>query len=181
MTVGGRNKPHFMVLIGMDDNFVYVNDPGKTHGANNKYTINQFMKAWQSQHSAVVTIHSQATTPCTPPGMVGLWLGEGNANDAIAAHNGSIFNGVTFAPGEVGQSFSFNGTDGHVRIPHNASFNSQNALTLEAWIFPTQFAVPSATFLGKWDSVDGVNQRSYPLNINELGEFVFYLNTDGSH
>lgn len=43
---GGDDARHFMVLTGIDDEYVYVNDPGKTKGKNNKYTIEQFKKAW---------------------------------------------------------------------------------------------------------------------------------------
>jgi len=43
---GQDDARHFMVLTGIDDEYVYVNDPGKTKGKNNKYTIEQFKKAW---------------------------------------------------------------------------------------------------------------------------------------
>ncbi|HKQ03876.1 MAG TPA: LecA/PA-IL family lectin [Blastocatellia bacterium] len=60
MLVDPPHRRHFMVLIGIDDNYVYVNDPGHSAergGANHRYSISQFKKAWESQSSAVVLIH----------------------------------------------------------------------------------------------------------------------------
>ena len=57
MRVGYPHRRHFMVLAGMDNDFVFVNDPGKTKGKDNKYTIVQFEKAWSDQKCATVTIH----------------------------------------------------------------------------------------------------------------------------
>jgi len=76
---------HFMVLVGMDDNFVYVNDPGKNDpttptdtGASvtacpaaaaqhhRCYTISDFIYAWQQNaNNAVVVIHPNAIVPGT--------------------------------------------------------------------------------------------------------------------
>src|SRR5258706_1025271 len=38
------------------------------------------------------------------------WPGDGNATDLVAGNNGTLVGGVTFAQGEVGQAFSFNGS-----------------------------------------------------------------------
>ncbi len=54
---------HFMVLTGIDDQYVYVNDPGLTHGGNNHYSIDQFMKSWTAQGNSCVTIRPQTIQP----------------------------------------------------------------------------------------------------------------------
>ncbi len=71
-----------------------------------------------------------------PPNMVSWWPGEGNANDIIDNNNGTPVN-VTFAPGEVGLAFSFNGTSSEVDIPHNPNQNTGAQITIDAWINPT--------------------------------------------
>lgn len=126
---------------------------------------------------------SSGTASCVIPatGVIGWWAGDGSAADLNGGHHGSLYNGATYASGLVGQAFSFNGVDGHVRIPHSSHLNSTGALTLEAWIFPASFPGFSSTFLGKWDSIDGVDQRSYALNIDAGGTITFYINTDGTH
>jgi murein DD-endopeptidase MepM/ murein hydrolase activator NlpD len=118
----------------------------------------------------------------TPPtGILSWWSAENNSND-ISGHNfdGTLFNGTTYAPGKVGEAFSFDGVDDHVRILNSSTLNSPGALTLEAWIFPTRFGQFN-TVLAKWDSVDGVDQRSYAFDLGPDGRVSFKLNTDGSH
>src|SRR5260370_18137079 len=50
--------------------------------------------------------------PCVPapPNMVSWWPGDGNANDIQGTNNGVVEGGATFAPAEVLQGFSMNGT-----------------------------------------------------------------------
>jgi hypothetical protein len=77
---------------------------------------------------------------CVPPiaGSVGWWPAEGNANDITGTNNGTLQNGVTFAPGEVGQAFNFHSAGASVRIPASTSLNvgAGNGLTIECWINP---------------------------------------------
>src|SRR5262249_48172926 len=46
-------------------------------------------------------------TSLAAPGLVSWWRGEGNANDAQGGNNGALVGGVSYAPGKVGQAFSF--------------------------------------------------------------------------
>jgi hypothetical protein len=54
-------------------------------------------------------------------GLVGWWPGEGNANDVVGGHDGTLQGGVTFAPGEVGQGCRLDGTNSDVQIPDSAA------------------------------------------------------------
>jgi len=58
---------HFMLLTGYDDTSVYVNDPGKTQGKGNKYTIEQFMLAWSKNNYATVIFDIDKQEPLDPP------------------------------------------------------------------------------------------------------------------
>src|SRR5579859_5627959 len=69
-----------------------------------------------------------------PPGLVGWWPGEGNADDVIGGDNGTLEGGATFAPGKVGQGFRFDGTNGYVQIPDSAALKPTN-VTVEAWVW----------------------------------------------
>jgi hypothetical protein len=69
-----------------------------------------------------------------PSGLVSWWPAEGNANDIIGGNNGTLENGVTFAPGEVGQAFSFNGNGQSVVIPDSPSLDLTSTFTIEAWV-----------------------------------------------
>src|SRR5205085_1655519 len=59
---------------------------------------------------------------CTPPpaGMVSWWPGDGHARDIQGSNNGRLLGGTTFAPGVVGQAFSFDGMGAYVEVPDNA-------------------------------------------------------------
>lgn len=79
---------------------------------------------------------SQGPLLCTPPpsNMVGWWPGDGNYTDIIGGNNGTPVGGVTFAPGKVGQAFSFNGI-GAVQVPNSSSLLlGAGEITLDAWI-----------------------------------------------
>ncbi len=58
-----RDVKHFMVLVGIDDEYVYVHDPGKTRGANNKYTIDQFKLAWAGNNYAYIIFKKNDIAP----------------------------------------------------------------------------------------------------------------------
>jgi hypothetical protein len=82
---------------------------------------------------------AQTTPPaCDPPpaGSVAWWAAEGNVNDSVGTNNGSLQGGTVFAPGEVGQAFSLNGTSAYVIVPASPSLNvgSGGGLTIEGWI-----------------------------------------------
>jgi hypothetical protein len=91
-----------------------------------------------NRSQAVGTIAS-----CDPPpaGLAGWWPGENNANDIQGSNNGTVQNGVSFANGEVGKAFSFNGTNQYVLVgdPVPASLQIQNEITLSAWIYVTAY------------------------------------------
>ena len=51
-----------------------------------------------------------------PEGIVAWWPGDGNANDFVENHNGTLWNGATWASGIVGQAFSCDGLDDCVNV-----------------------------------------------------------------
>ena len=58
------------------------------------------------------------------PGLVSWWPGDGHADDVAGGNHGTLLNGATFAPGVVGQAFSFDGVDGYVEIGDIADFET---------------------------------------------------------
>jgi hypothetical protein len=84
------------------------------------------------------TAHAQTCVP-PPSGMVSWYPGDGNANDIQGGNNGTLQNGATFAPGKVGQAFSFDGVDDEVVVPHNANQNTGSQITIDAWVSRNTF------------------------------------------
>jgi hypothetical protein len=42
--------------------------------------------------------------------LISYWSGDGNADDSVGPNSGTLVNGASFAPGKIGQAFSFDGT-----------------------------------------------------------------------
>ena len=100
---------------------------------------------------------------CTPPppGLVGWWPGDGNANDIAGTNNGILRGGATAAaPGVVGQAFQFDGTNAYVQIPDSPAFHPTN-LTVEAWVLFRTLDTPGhGTYPGQDYIVFKQNSRS---------------------
>ncbi|HEY5909474.1 MAG TPA: LamG-like jellyroll fold domain-containing protein [Verrucomicrobiae bacterium] len=110
-----------------------------------------------------VVLHYQALAQqgsnCVAPasGLVSWWQAEGTAFDCFGTNNGIAGGALTYAPGEVGNAFSFNGTDSFLRIPASSSLDVGlgPGLTLEAWI-KTSATVPMPVFDGSYFGGYGV-------------------------
>ena len=105
--------------------------------------------------SATIALTALAdVTTCVPapPGLVGWWAGESNANDSAGTNNGALYGGMSFAAGEAGQAFKFNGGSGYVEMPASAGLDvgAGAGLTFECWIKPATLA--DAQPLVEWNS-----------------------------
>ena len=72
-------------------------------------------------------------------GLADLWSGQGNGNDGAGGNPGTLVNGVSFATGQVGQAFSFNGNSNqYVQLPNNvvpfpASGTGNTPFSFQTW------------------------------------------------
>ncbi|NBU11450.1 MAG: hypothetical protein EBS84_20975, partial [Proteobacteria bacterium] len=90
-------------------------------------------------------------------GSVAWWKAEGNANDSVGGHNGTVQNGAGFVAGISGRSFSFDGTSQYVSTADSPSWDLGTAdFTIQGWInTPTPGATMRLIAAGSW--VDGAN------------------------
>jgi hypothetical protein len=86
---------------------------------------------------ALLSINLAACAP-RPAGLVSWWPGAGNAKDIVGGHDGTLANGIDFAPGKVGAAFRFDGVDDSVTI----SNQDRNAFTFAAWVKRGRASVP---------------------------------------
>jgi hypothetical protein len=101
--------------------------------------------------------------PVAPPAnLVDWWTGDGNspttAPDIAGASPGTLNGGVIYAPGKVGNAFSFNGASSranYVNIPDAPSLDS-TAGTWDFWVKTTQSG-SFVGFVGKADQVTSLN------------------------
>src|SRR4051794_23855015 len=60
------------------------------------------------------------------------WKADGNANDFVAANNGSLAGDAGFVTGFSGQAFSFDGNGDYVNVPEAASHYPSGSFTVDA-------------------------------------------------
>lgn len=86
---------------------------------------------------AVAAANAGPPSDCVaPPGLVAWWRAEGDALDGVGGYHGTLQAGAGFAPGKVGQAFSFDGRGAHVAVPAGNAFVRTGTISVEAWINP---------------------------------------------
>ncbi|HXP63436.1 MAG TPA: hypothetical protein VN829_23235 [Dongiaceae bacterium] len=138
--------------------------------------------ALQSGLSLALALVAVCAAAATPPGLVGWWRAEGNANDSAGANPGIPEGGLAYVPGEVGLAFTFNGTDADVRIPASDALNvgAGSGMSVEAWIKPADVAARHPFF--EWnDGAFGTTMGfSGSLPEGGAGPGAFVANFNGS-
>src|SRR3972149_5798574 len=73
-----------------------------------------------------------------PPDLVSWWPGDGNTQDIVDSNPGTLKPGAGYAPGKVGQAFSFDGTlNNRVEGPPDtvgSNLDITGQFTLDAWV-----------------------------------------------
>ncbi len=106
-----------------------------------------------------------------PTGLVGWWPGDGTTLDVTAsANHGTLMNGAAYAPGKVGQAFSFDGVNDDVSVPDNPLLSphvgATGEMTVMAWIQVPAYPSTGRPFVAKGTS--------------GAWEYALYANPDGS-
>jgi hypothetical protein len=80
------------------------------------------------------------TAIAAPGSLVSWWTANGTANDFMGLNKATPY-GLTYATGEVGKAFSFDGADDRVQIMDNATLPFTTSFAIEGWVlvrgFPT--------------------------------------------
>ena len=124
--------------------------------------------------SATIAPANACITP--PSGLEGWWTGDGTPNDLSGnGNNGTLENGVGYAPGIINDSFNFTGnttssTDQYVLIgePVPTNLQIQNAITLQAWIYVS--SLPTDYGSGALGLIVGSQHDGSPFG----GATIFY-------
>ena len=98
---------------------------------------------------------------CVPaPGNLFNWYpGEGDGTDVWSGKDGVLQGGAGFAPGQVGQAFSLDGTSDHVLLPSSVRLNIDNDFSIDAWVKNSTQAGLDMVF----GQSDGPNGSNIPL------------------
>jgi hypothetical protein len=123
---------------------------------------------------------AQATSwVATSQGVIGLWHGDGNGDDAVGSNDAALFNGVKFADGVIGLGFKCDGTDEKIIVSNTPvlNFAAGHDFSIEAWIKPS--ATPGnfqgiSTVISKRVAPDTITQLGYELYLRD-GVLCFQL------
>jgi Concanavalin A-like lectin/glucanases superfamily len=63
---------------------------------------------------------------------------------------------------------SFNGSNSYISVPSSPGFSPTSAITLEAWVYPTQLLGTTMCIIGK------NYQTGYFIGVQTSGRIVFY-------
>lgn len=129
-----------------------------------------------SAHYKAMSLNAAAACAQPPIGLVGWWSGDGNVNDIRGGNNGTLQGGATFAPGLVGQAFSFNGINQYVLIADNPALTPKDAITIEAW-FTAAPTGQMQKLVSKFNAIEGCSDDSYDVGIDPTGQLSFQLET----
>jgi hypothetical protein len=80
-----------------------------------------------------VAVLALAPTAARAATVIHWWKADGNTNDSVGTNNGSLVGDTTFADGESGKAFSFDGAGDYVSVPDDPSHYFTGSFTMEAW------------------------------------------------
>ena len=107
-----------------------------------------------------------------PEGLVSWWPGDGNADDIAGPNHGTLGGETTFAPGMVGDAFSFDGDQDMVWLAGDGIDGLQE-LTIEAWV---RHESPLAAEVNRYITLGGEKA----VLRHDDGNLDFYMNL-GAH
>lgn len=121
----------------------------------------------------IIQVLGITVTAWGDPSMTGLiswWRADGNANDSVGGHNGTLSGGMTFTKGVHGQAFA-GGSRRHVFVPDSPNFQV-TSFSVGAWV---NIHAHSWTVIARQSSVAG----SFSLAGNLDGTMHFAINFSG--
>ncbi len=118
-------------------------------------------------------------------GPIAYWSGNGNANDSVGGHNGTLVGGASYGAGFGGQqAFLLNGSNGYVSVPDSTAWDfGTNSFRIDVWanfnsISNRSFAQTGNVLIGHDDGSGSTNKWFFSyLSTGQLG---FHINSSPS-
>jgi hypothetical protein len=115
------------------------------------------------------------------PGLVSWWPGDGNAFDIKNGNDGYLLGGTTFAPGLIGQAFSFDGAVNDYVWAPSSGITELQELTIETWVWIDELKYEMQRFV----SLEGAKAVLRHDGVTDswwagLGQLHFYMNFGGA-
>lgn len=107
-----------------------------------------------------------------------VYRAESNANDSLAAYNGTAQGGLTYGAGKNNNAFVFNGTNAYVSLPNN-SLNFTGDFSVSLWYY-CQLTSNQMTLINSHD-YNGSTQSGWVLNVKgSTSEMIFEVYQGGA-
>ena len=124
-----------------------------------------------SSKPASLVVHPSEPCAPVPSGMVSWWRGQNDGTDDFGTNNGTLQGGTAFAPGRVGQAFSFDGVAASVVVPDSVGLRLTNQITIECWINASSF-IGDQSLVAKVGGSEGNNGYQLMFSGSKLlGQF----------
>jgi hypothetical protein len=114
--------------------------------------------------------------------LIANWSGNGNANDSVGGHNGTLVNGTGFGTGQFGQqAFKLNGTNQYVSVPNSPAWDfGSNPFTIALWanfnaISNRAFSAGGNLFIGDDNGLG--DQNKWFFSYLSDGSLGFHINS----
>jgi hypothetical protein len=165
----GDGSPNSMVSVAagatsFSTSHLYADEPSSGSGYSIQVSVQNTMGGIDT-----VNLPAGAAAVTPPAGLADWWTGDGTgatAPDIAGTNPGTLNGGVSYAPGEVGNAFAFDGSatrNSYVNVPDDASLDGTTG-TWAFWVKTTQSGT-YVGFLGKHDaavSYDGITMYIDP-------------------
>jgi len=104
-------------------------------------------------------------------GLISAWtFDDGNTKDWEGKNHGEIKGGVEVVDGKFAKGLSFNGDDGHIQIPHDASMEViADGFTVSAWLQPIAGVNGNSGIVTKGKGSGWGIQYSFKITVNWWG------------
>ena len=151
-----------------------MNTKAPAIGQNTRVRWSPYISVGAVVFALLVACNGAVAQTCTPPppGLLRWYTGDGDATDFSGAHNATLRNGATFAPGMVAEAFSLDGVNDFVEAPDGADLTT-NSLTIDAWVkLAPGGNLNSPVIVSKYNSSE-LYGASWILFMNPAGQLLF--------
>jgi PKD repeat protein len=133
--------------------------------------------------SSDFTVTTAASGDPNASGLVSWWKAENNAYDSVGGNHGTLNGGATYASGQIGQAFSFDGVDDYVQVSDSPSLNiGAGDFSLTLW---ANYAAVRSGLYGTLPNVfmgqdEGSGTTHKWIFFSTEGGLYFHVNNAGS-
>ena len=110
--------------------------------------------------------------------VVSWWTANNTAADSVGTNHGTLTSGATYAAGQIGQAFTFDGVNDRVQVADSPSLALTHSMTIEGWVKALSVPTQQGMILFRGDDRGGLDP--YEFKVTSDGALQFGIH-DGSN